>query len=461
MGLGRTEEVKKKDRRDDFPNKVKQQLAKRVGHKCSNPSCGQATSGPSLSTPETVNMGVAAHITAASPGGTRYDSSLTSKQRRSYDNGIWLCKYHGDLVDKDPATYPVELLRAWKTVAEHKAGVEVHRLPQSVEDEASEPEQREDRLENWLGGIIKQFGLGGIDSFPSKRGKQTAKRLFEMDTTSALSGVESIVNLINSSPKVGNKLQVVMGPGRCEPNFVSDGRLQLAESIRRCAKEIVKQFPDNYSNDPCAAVLYPPNWSDVPLTIHYHNLSYAEILALREDREYVGIITANVLLFSEDGKCLLVHRRSHQSAHYSGALHTFGGAFIPPGSGPREDHSGIRRAALREIFEESEAGIYISNQTPCVVIDEKHIQFIQTAFLGVNVSPDQADSLKRNWEGDQIRIGFAQLKDKMLDMDAWTPTGWVHVLLWLALNAPGSRRPIRFGGDSSADLSRSIIIQCL
>ena len=48
--------------RDDFPNNVKQQLAKRVGHRSSNPDCRQATSGPSLSTPETVNMGVAARL---------------------------------------------------------------------------------------------------------------------------------------------------------------------------------------------------------------------------------------------------------------------------------------------------------------------------------------------------------------------------------------------------------------
>lgn len=142
--------MKKKDLRDDFPNRVKQQLARRVGFLCSNPNCGQLTSGPSLSTSEAVNMGVAAHITAASPSGARYDPSLTPEQRKSYDNGIWLCKYCGDLVDKDEVTYPVDRLRAWKSEAEHKAGIEVHRLPQVVEDVHSSLEQPEGRLKDWI-----------------------------------------------------------------------------------------------------------------------------------------------------------------------------------------------------------------------------------------------------------------------------------------------------------------------
>jgi hypothetical protein len=135
--------------RDDFPEKVKKQLEKRVNSKCSNPNCRQPTSGPSLTTTGTVNMGVAAHITAASPGGARFDDSLTSEQRRSYDNGIWLCKHCGDLVDKDEASYAIGLLRSWKSTAEERAGQEVHRLPQS-QYQVSESEKHEDRLDNWV-----------------------------------------------------------------------------------------------------------------------------------------------------------------------------------------------------------------------------------------------------------------------------------------------------------------------
>jgi len=136
--------------RDEFPNNIKQQLSKRVGYRCSNPDCRQLTSGPSLSGPDAVNMGVAAHITAASAGGARYDPSLSPEQRKSYENGIWLCKYCGDLVDKDATTYPVDVLRAWKTLAEQRAGVELHRLPRAESDERSQTEQQENVLENWI-----------------------------------------------------------------------------------------------------------------------------------------------------------------------------------------------------------------------------------------------------------------------------------------------------------------------
>lgn len=143
--------------RDDFPEKVKVLLAKRAGNRCSNPDCRQVTSGPSLSTPGAVNMGVAAHITAASPGGARYDPSLASEERKSYDNGIWLCKYCGDLVDKDDMTYPVDLLRVWKKEAEREAGIEIHRLPQGVQDGVSPSKQQEGRLQQWVADGRKRW----------------------------------------------------------------------------------------------------------------------------------------------------------------------------------------------------------------------------------------------------------------------------------------------------------------
>lgn len=67
---------------------------------------------------KTINVGVAAHITAAAPGGPRYDSSLTSDQRRNQSNGIWLCETHGKLVDSDSKHFTVEKLREWKLASE-------------------------------------------------------------------------------------------------------------------------------------------------------------------------------------------------------------------------------------------------------------------------------------------------------------------------------------------------------
>jgi hypothetical protein len=68
-----------------------------------------------------VNIGVAAHITAASPGGPRYDLHLTPVERAGHENGIWLCQNCAKLIDNDVRAYPATVLKAWKFEAEASA----------------------------------------------------------------------------------------------------------------------------------------------------------------------------------------------------------------------------------------------------------------------------------------------------------------------------------------------------
>jgi hypothetical protein len=74
--------------RHAFTLEVKSILAQRVGMRCSNPNCRQLTSSPQDDPTKTVNVGVAAHITAASKGGPRYDPSLSKEERCSIENGM-------------------------------------------------------------------------------------------------------------------------------------------------------------------------------------------------------------------------------------------------------------------------------------------------------------------------------------------------------------------------------------
>lgn len=106
--------------RDNFHAKVKRTLGGRVGYKCSNPNCQNETSGPA-GVDGVNNTGIAAHITAASVGGPRYNPDLTNIQRRAFDNGIWLCVNCATTIDNDEGLYTVELLRSWKVLAEKKA----------------------------------------------------------------------------------------------------------------------------------------------------------------------------------------------------------------------------------------------------------------------------------------------------------------------------------------------------
>lgn len=104
--------------RDEFTEKTKLQIAKRAGLLCSDPSCRRSTIGSNSDGDGEINLGTAAHICAAALLGPRYDRKMTREQRRSPDNGIWLCRLHGTAVDAKDSTFTVELLHEWKAQAQ-------------------------------------------------------------------------------------------------------------------------------------------------------------------------------------------------------------------------------------------------------------------------------------------------------------------------------------------------------
>jgi WD40 repeat protein len=89
--------------------------------RCSNPECRQLTSGPRNDERKAINIGVAAHIRAASPQGPRYDVSMSRDQRAAAENGLWLCQNCAKLIDNDPERFSDSVLRAWKQDAEKAA----------------------------------------------------------------------------------------------------------------------------------------------------------------------------------------------------------------------------------------------------------------------------------------------------------------------------------------------------
>src|SRR5215467_14611377 len=109
--------------RDKFSKKVAAALERRAGQRCS--VCRCPTGGPHSDPELSVNIGAAAHITAASPGGPRYDESLTPLERRSAANGLWACQNHAHQIDTDKQAFTVEVLRELKARAEQRAGQEM------------------------------------------------------------------------------------------------------------------------------------------------------------------------------------------------------------------------------------------------------------------------------------------------------------------------------------------------
>jgi hypothetical protein len=122
--------------RDNFTKQTIDILAKRVGYICSNPECRTYTVGPNLDTSKATLIGIAAHITAASTGGPRYEQSLSEIERTHIDNGIWLCSNCATLIDKDERRYSRDVLRNWKEHAENEM---LTRLSGLINAEANRP----------------------------------------------------------------------------------------------------------------------------------------------------------------------------------------------------------------------------------------------------------------------------------------------------------------------------------
>ena len=102
-------------KRHDFLDKTKRLLRENVTNLCSNPNCRVLTMASKIDGCSSSNVGVAAHICAAAPGGPRYKLEQAEAERKHYDNGIWLCTTCSRLIDVDDDSYSEELLHGWKS----------------------------------------------------------------------------------------------------------------------------------------------------------------------------------------------------------------------------------------------------------------------------------------------------------------------------------------------------------
>ncbi len=102
-----------------YSDRTIKRLFARSQNQCAMPKCiGRMVVG------ETV-IGEICHIRARRKNGPRFDPNLTPAERNAYENLLLLCPTCHKLVDRNAATYSVDLLTDIKTVQENEGGLEL------------------------------------------------------------------------------------------------------------------------------------------------------------------------------------------------------------------------------------------------------------------------------------------------------------------------------------------------
>lgn len=137
----------KDSNRDEFTPATRRAIERQARGHCSYPLCRRLTSGATSDGVGEINIGIASHICAAAPEGPRYDEEMTRDQRRSADNGIWLCDVHARAVDSKDSKFTVEELREWKRRTNEDSWRSImQNVPYGPGMQAPTPDELRDRL---------------------------------------------------------------------------------------------------------------------------------------------------------------------------------------------------------------------------------------------------------------------------------------------------------------------------
>ena len=109
------------NKRQEFPDSVRNELMLRANLRCCNPKCRRLLVAVNKTTKDLVIIGEGAHIYPAKEKGPRYDIAHSDdKFIKSQQNGLWLCPTCHELIDKRTTVndYPAKKLFLWKEESE-------------------------------------------------------------------------------------------------------------------------------------------------------------------------------------------------------------------------------------------------------------------------------------------------------------------------------------------------------
>ena len=183
----------------------------------------------------TINVGFAAHITAAAPGGPRYDPSLTKDQRMHHRNGILLCGTHAKLVDSDESYYTVKKLQEWKRLAELRSFKEVAESKPSP----SGPRLSDDKDVQTAFDLLLNYSKVDLSAFQQSLGWPSDPITLNLRMLDGESIKRFSVNGLASGIGVSDQVAVIAAPGTGKTTTL----LQLAEVILANAASVAVFIP--------------------------------------------------------------------------------------------------------------------------------------------------------------------------------------------------------------------------
>lgn len=98
-----------------IPKREMKLLCIKSGNRCAFSGCNAILVQDSTKLDGESIVAEIAHIKGEKPGSARYDSTMSDKERNSYPNLILLCNNHHQLIDDQPNTYTVEIIKDMKS----------------------------------------------------------------------------------------------------------------------------------------------------------------------------------------------------------------------------------------------------------------------------------------------------------------------------------------------------------
>ncbi|MDN3365896.1 hypothetical protein QQO24_01755 [Ralstonia pseudosolanacearum] len=293
-----------KRNRDDFTEATKQKIAKRAGWRCSFPTCRTDTVGATSDGEGEINIGTAAHICAAAPGGPRYDATMSPEERSSAKNGIWMCRDHGKAIDSPDPQFTVELLREWKKQAQIASWRRVLRNEAAPGHADVTNAQLAERVRAAAEADLRVFRQTG--KWPSTSVALTLKvdDFDEPVTTSALAGAAtSLDDLILVAPpgmgKTTTLFQIaegVLANGKGTPlivplgDWATEGTKVLDSILKRPAFRGITEDDFRRAAAQPGVVLLLDGWNE--LDMQARSRARVQVAALKAELPELGLIVS-------------------------------------------------------------------------------------------------------------------------------------------------------------------------